>query len=158
MSEERIQGLLSPAPPANPHSVLWRSASYALVAFVAAVAALSVDRENRRGLARDALPPTLTVDARFTAIGKDYAPKLAAAYAAAWTAGAFELGDGSSPPAALGVVASTWATKRADLFDAVIKPELSKIVPEDTPDADVTPAERAALAAAFRGLAAGLGP
>jgi hypothetical protein len=39
----------------------------------------------------------------------------------------------------------------------VFTPEFSRIVAESTKDSDVTPAERAALAAAWRGLSLGLG-
>ena len=44
------------------------------------------------------------------------------------------------------------------LFDQVITPQFAKIVSESVKDSEVTQAERAALAAAWRGLASGLTP
>jgi len=135
-----------------------RFAGYLAVFLFGAILGVAVDRENRRGVVGDVVPPGPTIDAGFVAIGKAYVPRLGAAYAEAWTKGAEQLDAGSSPPAALAVVASTWQIARTDLFNEVVQPELAKIVPESTLDADVTAAERAALAAAMRGLARGLSP
>jgi len=44
------------------------------------------------------------------------------------------------------------------MYDAIITPWLARVVPESIRDADITPGERKALAAAFRGLAKGLSP
>lgn len=96
-------------------------------------------------------------DPRFIALGKAYLPQLGKAYAAAWEEGAKQLEAGKGIAAALDVVSSTWSSKRSQLYDHVFTPEFSRIVAESVKDADVTPQERAALAAAWRGLSLGLG-
>lgn len=151
------------------HSLFASIPRVVAISLVSAIIALAVDGELRRrnqqpsegrapdvtvGLAGDALPAA----ANFVAIGQAYPGKLGDAYAAAWTAGADRLDAGSSVSAALAVVASTWTTKRSDLFETTITPALSAIVSESTRDVDITTAERAALAAAWRGLARGMNP
>ena len=59
--------------------------------------------------------------------------------------------------AALDAVSKSWSANRAQLYDHVLTPEFSRIVAESIKDADVTPVQRAALAAAWRGLSRGLG-
>ena len=95
-------------------------------------------------------------DPRFVALGKAYLPQLGMAYAAAWEEGAKQLEAGKSITAALDAVSKTWSSNRTQLYDHVFTPEFSRIVAESVKDADVTPAERAALAAAWRGLSLGL--
>ena len=50
----------------------------------------------------------------------------------------------------------TWSANRTKLFDQMLTPEFSKIVAESVNDADLTAAERSAMAAAWRGLSLGL--
>ena len=95
-------------------------------------------------------------DAHFAALGRLYRPQLARAYAQAWEAGATALDSGQSISATLDEVAKNWTSARTALFDKLVAPEFARIVPESIKDSDVTPTERAELAAAWRGFAAGL--
>jgi hypothetical protein len=101
-------------------------------------------------------PPA--VNQRFTDLGQLYLPQLGTAYASAWEDGAKDLDAGKEIPAALDTVAHAWTAARTELYGRVVTPELAKVVPEGVKDSDVTPAERAAMAAAWRGLARGLKP
>jgi hypothetical protein len=94
---------------------------------------------------------------QYVAIGKAYLPQLGKAYAAAWEEGAKQLEAGGGISAALGAVSKTWSANRTKLYDQMLTPEFSKIVAESVKDADLTPAERSAMAAAWRGLSRGLG-
>jgi hypothetical protein len=136
---------------------LERLATVAFIGLVIVVVVFAALSGPRRRVVRDA-PLVPAADAHFVDVGKAYEPQLAKTYAAAWNAGADKLDAGFGPAEALDVVAKTWASGRTAIFDANITPELAKIVPESIDDADVTPAERTALAAAFRGLAKGLAP
>jgi hypothetical protein len=100
------------------------------------------------------LPPR---DVRFVALGKAYLPQLGLAYAAAWEDGVKQLEAGKDISAAIDAVAKSWSANRAQLYDHLLTPEFSKIVVESVKDSDVTPAERSAMVAAWRGLAVGLG-
>jgi hypothetical protein len=100
--------------------------------------------------------PVNPSNARFTAIGHAYLPALGKAYAAAWEEGAKKLEAGASVAESLDVVSKTWSSNRTQLYDQLITPEFAKIVAESVKDADVTPQERAALAAAWRGFSLGL--
>jgi hypothetical protein len=95
-------------------------------------------------------------DPRFVMLGKAYVPQLGNAYAEAWAEGAKALDAGKSISVALEAVSKAWTSNRTVLFDQVLTPQLAKIVSESVRDSDVTQAERAALAAAWRGLASGL--
>jgi hypothetical protein len=95
-------------------------------------------------------------DPRFVTLGKVYLPQLGKAYATAWDEGAKQLEVGQSIAAALDTVSKTWSANRTQLYDQVFTPEFSRIVAESVKDSDVTPPERAALAAAWRGLSLGL--
>ena len=101
-------------------------------------------------------PSPPPVDRRFVALGRAYLPQLGNAYAAAWDHGAKALDSGQSLSTALDLVAQTWTTNRTEIYNKLLTPEQINIVPESTKDADVTPAERAAMAAAWRGFALGL--
>jgi len=95
-------------------------------------------------------------DAHFAALGRAYLPQLAEAYSRAWDQGAIALDSGQPVSAALDLVAKNWTSGRTVLFDKHVAPEFAKIVPESIKDSDVTPQERTALAAAWRGFAVGL--
>jgi hypothetical protein len=101
--------------------------------------------------------PSPPRDAKFVTIGNTYLPQLGKAYAAAWEEGAKQLEAGEGISAALDAVAKSWSSNRTQLYDHVLTPEFSRIVAESTKDADVTPNERSAMAAAWRGMAQGLG-
>ena len=94
---------------------------------------------------------------QYVAIGKAYLPRLGKAYAAAWEEGAKQLEAGGGISAALDAVSKTWSANRTKLYDQMLTPEFAKIVAESVKDADLTPSERSAMAAAWRGLSSGLG-
>ena len=96
------------------------------------------------------------IDRRYVSLGRAYLPQLGKAYAAAWDQGAKALDSGQGISAALDAVAQSWTVNRTEVYDKLLTPELAKIVSESVKDSDVTPAERAALAAAWRGFARGL--
>jgi hypothetical protein len=101
-------------------------------------------------------PPAPPQDPQFVRVGRAYLPGLGKAYAAAWEEGAKGLDAGQPLSAALAAVGKAWDTNRAQLFDQMATPAFAKIVPESQKDADVTPQQRAAMSAAWRGFAAGL--
>lgn len=105
---------------------------------------------------RPAGPPAPPHNPQFEKIGRDYLPGLGKAYAAAWEEGARSLDAGQPLSASLAAVSKAWEANRTALFDRSVASEFSRIVPESQKDADVTPAQRAAMAAAWRGLALGL--
>jgi hypothetical protein len=95
-------------------------------------------------------------DPHFVKVGRAYLAGLGKAYAAAWEEGAKGLDAGQPLSAAVAAVGKAWDANRAQLFDRVATPEFAKVIAESQKDADVTPQQRAAMAAAWRGLAAGL--
>jgi hypothetical protein len=103
-----------------------------------------------------AKPQELSRDRHFVALGRAYVQDLGQACAGAWNDGASALDSGQPVSAALDRVGKNWTSSRTALFDKLVAPEFAKIVPESIKDSDVTPTERAALAAAWRGFAAGL--
>jgi hypothetical protein len=100
--------------------------------------------------------PQPSHDRRFVSLGRAYLPRLGKAYAAAWDQGAKALDSGQGISAALDTVAQSWTANRTEIYDKLLTPELAKIVSESVKDSDITPTERAAMAAAWRGLALGL--
>lgn len=105
------------------------------------------------GAVGEAPPP---FDQRYVALGQAYLPQLGEAYASAWDEGAKALDAGKTIPSAVDTVGQAWTANRTALYDKVLTPELAKIVPEDLKDSAVTPAQRAAMAAGWRGFAIGL--
>ena len=102
-------------------------------------------------------PPSPRQDPHFVRVGRAYLPGLGKAYAAAWQEGAKGLEAGQPLSAAIAAVGRAWDSNRAQLFDRVATPEFARIIPESRKDADITPQQRAAMAAAWRGFASGLG-
>ncbi|WP_165068428.1 hypothetical protein [Paludisphaera rhizosphaerae] len=98
--------------------------------------------------------PAAVVSIRAT--GRTYPKTLATAYAAAWIKGAEALEAGKGPVDALGVVTEAWTAGRVALFDKAVAPAFAAVVPEGKADAEVSAADRAALAALWRAFAAGL--
>jgi hypothetical protein len=108
-------------------------------------------------LGEPAGPPAPPQDPHFVKFGRAYLPGLGKAYAAAWEEGAKGLEAGQPLSGAIAAVGKAWDANRAQLFDRMATPEFAKIVPESQKDADLTPQQRAAMAAAWRGFASGLG-
>jgi hypothetical protein len=108
-------------------------------------------------LGEPAGPPAPPQDPHFVKVGRAYLPGLGKAYAAAWEEGAKGLEAGQPFSTAIAAVGKAWDANRAQLFDRVATPEFAKIIPESQKDADVTSQQRAAMAAAWRGFASGLG-
>lgn len=100
--------------------------------------------------------PRGPADPRFVAVGRAYAGQLGKAYASAIVAGAADLDSGKPISDAIKAIGQGWDRNRQVLFDQLIAPELDKVIPEGTKDAEVTASERASLIAALRGLAEGL--
>jgi hypothetical protein len=108
-------------------------------------------------LGEPAGPPAPPHDAHFVRLGRAYLPGLGKAYAAAWEEGAKGLEAGQPVSAALAAVGNAWAANRTQLFDRMVTPEFAKVIPQSQKDADITLQQRAAMAAAWRGFALGLG-
>lgn len=103
----------------------------------------------------DFSPP---VDPAFVPIARAYSGVILDSYASAWATAADEVTAGKPIAEALAGVRANWETARTPEYKAKVSPAFAAIVPEGTPDAQVAPAQRAALAAAFRGFAKGLKP
>jgi hypothetical protein len=105
------------------------------------------------------IPPSKPLfDPRFVILGREYLPQLGKVYARAWNEGARALDAGSGISQAIDTVAKNWSDGRTDLYDTIITPEFDKILPETGRDEMITPAQCAAMAAAWRGFAVGLSP
>lgn len=126
-----------------------------LSALLSGVVCIAVD-EYRRPITP--LPHDGPVDPHFVAVGRSYNRELGKAYAGAIRVGVTELSAGVPASQVFTDVGKDWNSRRQAAFDQVVTPELSKVLPESTEDAAVTPAQRAALAAALRGLAQGVAP
>jgi hypothetical protein len=94
--------------------------------------------------------------AEFVAVGQAYLPQLGKAYATAWEKGALSLESGHDIGTALDAVAVEWMSARGTLFESILAPRFAAIITEGTAAGDVTAVQRAAMAAAFRGVAKGL--
>lgn len=93
---------------------------------------------------------------RVSAIGRTYPRELGNVYAEAWIKGAEALDAGLAVPDSLDVVAREWSAGRIALFDREVAPEFSKVIPEGTPEGEISAADKAALASLWRAFAAGL--
>jgi hypothetical protein len=103
-------------------------------------------------------PAVSSIDARFVPLGRAYVPALGRVYAAAWIDGARALEAGQPVDTALQTVSKSWDSRRAALFDRLVTPQFSRILPEGQANADSKPADKQALARAWRGFARGLDP
>jgi len=103
----------------------------------------------------DLSPP---VDASFVPIARAYSEVVLDSYASAWAAAADEVAAGQPVAEALLRIRPNWDAARTPEYKAKVSPAFNAIVPEGTPDAEITPIQRAALAAAFRGFAKGVKP
>lgn len=103
-----------------------------------------------------AAPSGPVPDQHFVAVGRAYLPELGKVYASAWEQGATALDSGQSLTASIALVGKSWDANRATVFDRIASPEFGKVIPESTKDTDVTPAQRSAMSAAWRGFAAGV--
>jgi hypothetical protein len=109
-----------------------------------------------RGVAAAPWGPLL--DLRFTALGRNYLPVLGRAYAAAWLEGARALEAGAPVADALAAVGRSWDAGRTAAFDRWVSPQFDRLVPEGQDDALTAPADKQALARAWRAFARGLDP
>jgi hypothetical protein len=100
--------------------------------------------------------PQPPYDPRFVPVGRAYLTELGKAYAEAWDEGAKDLEAGQGLAPALAAVAKAWEQNRVQLFDRMVTPEFDRLIPETKKETEVTPQERAAMAAAWRGFALGL--
>lgn len=89
-------------------------------------------------------------------LGRTYTGNLGKVYASAWETGASALEAGKSVSEAVDSVAAAWDQDRVRLFNRFVAIEFDKIVPQGKADSEISTAERAALARAWRGFAAGL--
>jgi len=112
--------------------------------------------QRRLGPGGSSPTPVPAIDGRFVILGRVYLPELGRAYGTAWNEGARALESGQPVAAALKSVGRSWESSRVQLFDRLITPQLSKIVADGETEAQVTLADRMALARAWRGLASGL--
>lgn len=101
----------------------------------------------------DFQPP---VDTSFVPIARAYSGVILDSYASAWSTAAEEVAAGQPVAEVLARIRPNWETARTPDYKAKVSPAFAAIVPEGTPHEQVTPAQRAALAAAFRGFAKGL--
>lgn len=142
-------------PPVRADS-LGRVAGYAVGAIVGVVVALVLVLAVTALMGHWDRPRDDPSAGRLVAVGRAYRVELGKVYGDAWLEGAKRLDDGQGPAAALESVAKAWDSGRVALFERLVTPELARVVPEGKPDADVSPTDRAKLAAAWRGFAKGL--
>jgi hypothetical protein len=134
-------------------SHFWRTLLLVVVSGVVGAGARGRLPGNRGPIDPLAPPPA---DARFIPLGKRYVPELGQAYAEAWNEGAKALDAGRPVAEALQTVSKVWDAGRVRLFNRLVTPEFSKVVAESKSAPEMSDADRAALARAWRGFAAGL--
>jgi hypothetical protein len=96
--------------------------------------------------------PVAIVDGR--ALGRSYAPSVAANLGDAWLAAANALEQGKSVSEAQTALQTTWQDARVRAFSAKVAPEFRKVLPEGQEPA--SPAARAEVVKLWRDFAAGL--
>ena len=136
--------------------------SWAVVAICLAVSALSLG--YGLGQWQKAPPPkeviaaapTVPTEDRVIAGGRKYKDMLGKAYANAWTKAADAL-DRNVPLGDVMIqIGKDWQAGRDQAYGENITPVLIGVVPEGTPDKNVTATQRAQLASGFRRFAIGL--
>jgi hypothetical protein len=103
-----------------------------------------------------AFGPSAPAATDFVAIGKAYGKQLGPSYAPAWKSYADDIRAGKKFADSHKAFAEAWKASREAIYKKFIVPELKKLLPDGTPEEQVTPAQRAALAAAADDLAKGL--
>lgn len=93
----------------------------------------------------------------FVKLGQAYVKPLAQSYAPAWQGYAADIRNGKTMTEATKNMAVAWDANRAAIYGKMIAPELEKILPSTQTEAQITPAQKAAMAAAAEALAKGLG-
>lgn len=88
------------------------------------------------------------------ALGRAFAPTLAATLSDAWLAAADAIAKGKGVAEAQGVLQDAWKKARIDAFVAKVAPEFAKVLAEGTEPRD--DAQRAAVAKLWRDFARGL--
>jgi hypothetical protein len=99
--------------------------------------------------------PVASTD-RIIAGGQTYRRMLGKAYGDAWTKGADSLDHGVALGEVMKEIGAEWQAGRDKAYAETITPVLNSVVPEGTPDRDITATQRAQLAAGFRKFATGL--
>lgn len=106
--------------------------------------------------AQHPVPVVKPTDPAFVSIGRQYADALTTSYATIWDQAADDLDSGKSLSEAMGNLGKSWNASRTQMFDQALTPAFTKIIPESTPDANITAVQRQGMAKAWRGLAQGL--
>lgn len=101
-------------------------------------------------------PVVVLSDDRVIAGGQKYKDMLGKAYGDAWNVGANSLDKGVGLGDVMAQIGREWQAGRDRAFAATITPVIDGVVPEGTPDKDVTVTQKAQLAAGFRKFAEGL--
>jgi hypothetical protein len=101
---------------------------------------------------RRAAVPVPAVDG--VALGKAYAPALAATYGDAWMAAAQALEDGKPVAEAQKALQETWKDGRVKAFTNQVAPGFARVLPEGTEPS--SPQQRAQVVALWRAFAQGL--
>jgi hypothetical protein len=99
--------------------------------------------------------PVVSSD-RIIAGGQKYKDMLGKAYGAAWDKAAAALDRNVPLHEVMVQIGADWQKGREEAYGATITPVLVGVVPEGTPDRDVTATQRARLADGFRRFAIGL--
>lgn len=107
---------------------------------------------------REPTGPVAPYDRALVPIGRAYAGIVLSTYATAWNQAADGIATGKPVADSLAALKTAWEAERAKQYQATVSPSFWAIVPENAAEASITPAQRAALAAAFRGFAKGVAP
>ena len=97
------------------------------------------------------------ISGQIESAGRAYPHQLGVAYAAAWEDGAKMLDAGQPVEKALGQAKTTWDKGRTEAFTSTVSPLFARILPEGTPEKDITAEDRQRLARAWLEFARGLG-
>jgi hypothetical protein len=109
-------------------------------------------------VAYDHLPPRSSTAAPAAvdgkALGRAYAPMVAASLSEGWLAAADALEQGKAVPEAQAALHSAWQAARTRAFSARVVPEFSRVLPEGAEPTD--PVTRAEVVRLWRDFASGL--